>query len=370
MRPTHVEIDLSAIAHNISAIRHKVHPAGVMAVVKANAYGHGAVPVAKTAIMHGATWLGVALIEEGIELRNHGIRTPILVFGGEIPSQLADAIRHDLHISVTSQDVVSSLIATAHKLKQPAHIHVKVDTGMGRVGIDWEQAADVIQHLDTLPEVVVDGVYTHFSTSDEADKTFARLQLKRFTMVLNELTRRQITVPFRHCANSGAILDMPEACFDLVRPGIMMYGYYPSDETTESVTIRPAMTFKSVVCLVKKVQSGTCISYGRKWITPDEAYIATIPVGYADGYNRLLSNRGHVIIRQKRYPVAGRVCMDLILVDLGPETDVQVGDEVTLLGTDGTTRIGMNEWCEVLHTIPYEVCCNISGRVPRIYKHE
>ncbi|MBN2009037.1 alanine racemase [candidate division KSB1 bacterium] len=368
MRPTVVEIDLGAIAENIRTIRHKVAPSEIMAVVKANGYGHGADEIARTAIENGATWLAVALVEEGIELRKHGFTEPILVFAGELETQLEAALQHNLQISVTYPEIISPLLETARRLHKTANVHVKVDTGMGRVGIAWNEAADIIQQLLSHQNIKVQGLYTHFATSDERDKTYAMQQLNFFRRVIAEVEQRGIRIPVIHAANSGAILDMPETYFNLVRPGIMMYGYYPSNETSESVAIRPAMTFKTHVIQVKKVPAGTSISYGRKFITKQETYIATLPVGYADGYNRLLTNRSYVLIQGRRYPVVGRVCMDLIMCDLGLESDIRVGDEVILFGSQISEEIKVEEWCELLDTIPYEVCCCVSARVPRVFK--
>jgi alanine racemase len=367
VRPTIAEIDLTAIAHNIAAIRKKVIPAEVMAVVKANAYGHGACEVARTALQNGATWLGVALVEEGIELRKHGFTAPILIFAGELEFQIEEALNYNLQISITSPDIIPVLRQTAQRLHKRAIVHIKVDTGMGRVGIAWNNAADIIQHIYSIPEIHIQGLYTHFATSDERDKSYARYQNECFRTVIRELEKLDIRIPVIHAANSGAILDMPDTYFTLVRPGIMIYGYYPSDETTESVAIRPAMTFKSRVSQIKQVPADTSISYGRTYKTTAQTHIATVAAGYADGYNRRLSNRAHVLIREKRYPVVGRVCMDLLMCDLGATTDVCVGDEVVLFGQQGDQQITIEELCTLLDTIPYEVCCWVSGRVPRVY---
>lgn len=367
MRPTVAEIDLSAIAHNIQSIKERVHPARVMAVVKADGYGHGAAAIARVAIENGASCLGVALVEEGIELRRQGFCEPILVFGGIFEEQLLDAINHKLEITIYSDPVARALSKIAIKLRQPARIHVKVDTGMGRVGVEWQNAAKLIRQIKRLDGIELHGIYTHFATSDERDKTFANIQFDRFKQVMQQLENDNIQIPLKHTANSGAILDMPETYLDMVRPGVMMYGYYPSGETSESIHIIPAMTLKSRVIHVKQVPENTSISYGRKFITSKSTTIATIPLGYADGYNRLLTNQAQVTIRGKKFPLVGRVCMDLIHVDIGLDSEIQVGDEVILFGKPEENAFTVNEICNLIGTIPYEVTCWISKRVPRVY---
>jgi len=368
LRPTYVEIDLSKIAFNINEIKKKVAPAKIMAVVKANAYGHGIVPVSKLALQNGASYLAVALIEEAIELRESGFTEPILVFGGEFEHQINEIIDHNLEISIFSKKFVDYVSRQPSAKNSRIKVHIKIDTGMGRVGIPWQKATDFIRDVKQIKIFEIKGVYTHFASSDEHDKTYANRQLSRFKQVLEELERNDIHIPLRHAANSGAIVDLPEAYFDIVRPGIMMYGYYPSNETSQSVSIKPAMTFKSRVSYIKEVPSGTGISYGIKHITSSPTIIATIPVGYADGYNRLLSNKGQVIINGKKFPVVGRVCMDLIMVNIGTDNSIEIGDEVILFGKQGTMEFGVYEICNIVDTIPYEVCCWISKRVPRIYK--
>jgi alanine racemase len=367
LRPTRIEIDLSAIGHNVRQISKKVSPAEVMAVVKADAYGHGVQAVAQTAIDAGASYLAVALIEEAMELREYGISHPILVFGGELQSQIKQIIEQDVEITVFSRDFARELSRIALKNNVKCIVHVKVDTGMGRVGIPWRDAVAFIRDIISLEGIEIKGIYTHFSTSDERDKEYANQQLNRFDDIIRQLDDLNVNIPLKHAANSGAILDMPDAYFDMVRPGVMMYGYYPSPETTESVALKQAMCFKSKVSFVKDVPGGTAVSYGRKYVTGESTRIATIPVGYADGYNRLLSNRGKVIINGHLFPVAGRVCMDQILIDVGTRYTVEVGDDVILFGGDGEKEFSVYDICELVNTIPYEVCCWISKRVPRVY---
>lgn len=367
VRPTCAEIDLTAIAQNIRAIKTRVHPARVMAVVKADGYGHGAIPVARTAIENGASYLGVALVEEGIALRRQGFLEPILVFGGIFEEHLLDVLNYKLEATIYTESLAQALSKLAVKYQQTACIHVKVDTGMGRVGIEWQNAVDFIKRITPFAGIELHGLYTHFATSDERDKTYARVQFARFKQIVQQLENERIHIPLKHAANSGAILDLPETYLDMVRPGVMMYGYYPSPETTESIPITPAMTLKSRVIHIKDVSENTSISYGRKYVTSQPTKIATIPLGYADGYNRLLSNRGQVTIRGKKYPQVGRVCMDLVLVDIGLNDEIQIGDEVILFGKPAANAMTVNDICKLIDTIPYEVTCWISGRVPRVY---
>jgi len=367
LRPTVAEVDLTAIAANVREVQKKVAPAQVMAVVKADAYGHGAVPVARVALQSGASRLAVALVEEALELREAGIKAPILVFGGVFVEDAELFATHDLEATVYTKKALVALAEAGTRIGKAVSVHVKVDTGMGRVGVAWQKAPEFVGEVLGTKGVALTGLYTHFATSDEADKSYAHLQLRRFQKVLERLGSGGVRVPLVHAANSGAILDLPEATFDAVRPGVMLYGYYPSPETTESVPLKPAMTFRTRVLYVKQVEPGTSVSYGRKYVAKRRTRIATLPVGYADGYNRLLSNQGEVLIRGRIYPVVGRVCMDQILVDLGPDSPVEPGDDVVLFGRCGDREVSVYSICEKLHTIPYEVTCWVSKRVPRVY---
>ena len=366
-RPTYVEIDLAAISHNLREINKRVAPAQIMAVVKADAYGHGLKEVAEIALENGAAYLGVALLEEGILLRRNRFTAPILVFGGFFEYQIEDFLRNELDFTLYDIYRAKALNIVAKETDKKARVHVKVDSGMGRVGVAWQGAAEFVQKTQELKHVEIVGIYTHLATSDEKDKTFANTQLSRFRHVLRSLEDIKIRIPLVHAANSGAILDLPNSYFDMVRPGVSMYGYYPSLETLESVTLKPSMSIRSQVIFMQEVEEGTSISYGRTFSTENKTNIATVPIGYGDGYNRLLSNQVEVLIRGQRYPVVGRVCMDQIMVNLGNESSVQIDDEVVLLGRQGHEEITIYEICEKLNTIPYEVTCWISERVPRIW---
>lgn len=367
MQATYAEINLAALRANVERIRQKVAPAKVMAVVKANAYGHGAVAIANAALQAGAGYLGVALVEEGIELRKSGITAPILVFGGLLPGQIDLFLEYNLEMTVYSPAVARKVAQKCQECGKEARVHVKIDTGMGRVGCPFRNAVELIREIVQLPRIQPVGVSTHFATSDERDKTYALLQLERYQYVLSKLEKRQIQIPLKHAANSGAILDLPSTYFDMVRAGIMMYGWYPSPETSGSVAVQPVMSFKTRVLFIKNIPAGESVSYGRKFISSEPTRIATLPVGYADGYNRLLTNRGSVLIRGQEFPVVGRVCMDLIHVNLGGNIEIQEGDEVVLFGRQENAEVSVYDICKKLNTIPYEVCCWVSQRVPRIY---
>lgn len=369
MRPTRAEINLGAIAFNLQGIRRQVAPAGIMAVVKADAYGHGALQVSRVALEEGASYLAVAVIDEAIALRKAGIEAPLLVFGGFSHEDARLFVDWELDATVFDRQGLALISQAARKRNRPVRVHVKADTGMGRLGVDFREAVPFIEMVRNTEGVELTGLYTHFATSDALDKSYANLQLLRYKSLIDELASKGIRIPLKHTANSGAILDMPGSWFDLVRPGIMMYGHYPSAETTGSVEIHPAMSFKTAVIQVKQIERGQSVSYGRTFIADRLMTIATLPVGYADGYNRLLSNRGEVLIRGRRFPVAGRVCMDLIMAAAGAGDEIRTGDEVVLFGRQGDEEISVASICELLGTIPYEVTCWVSKRVPRVYMH-
>ncbi|MBN1351591.1 alanine racemase [candidate division KSB1 bacterium] len=370
MRPTAAIIDLSAYRYNLEQIKKRVSPAQVMAVVKANAYGHGMIQCARAALEAGATYLGVALVEEGIALRQQRIEAPVLVFCGVIPEQIALFIENRLEMVLYFESVAADVSRLAQRMGKPAIAHIKIDTGMGRVGVRWDNALPVIQKIAQLPALRLKGICTHFATSDERDKVFANQQLKRFNQIVEQLAIIGIHFQLKHVANSGAILDMPDSYFDMVRPGIVSFGWYPSEETSESLALKPVMTFKTRVLYIKEIQAGESVSYGRKFIAQQRTRIATLPVGYGDGYNRLLTNQGAVLIRGKRFPVVGRICMDLIHVDIGYDSEIKEGDDVVLFGQQMSEFIPVTDICRKINTIPYEVLCGISNRVPRIYQYE
>jgi alanine racemase len=363
-RSTRAIVNLSSIAHNIAEIRKRIgNQRSLMAVVKADGYGHGAVEVSRVAIKNGADWLGVALPEEGQQLREAGIEVPILVVGLIQPEEAYKIVRFRLAQAVASVELLESLDYEAGRASTSVNVHVKVDTGMGRIGIKPEEAVSFVRRLYSFKNLNLEGVFSHLSSADEKDKTFSVRQLQLFEQVINELHSAGINVPKKHIANSAAVLDLPQSYYDMVRPGIMIYGLYPSKEVSRSIELKTAMTFKTRVTAVKEVPRGTPISYGRTFVTQKLTKVATLPVGYADGYSRLLSNRGEVVIKGQRVPVIGSVCMDMCMVDVSSIGDVRPGDEVILFGEE----LHVDEVAAKLGTINYEVVCAVSKRVPRIY---
>ncbi len=372
MRLTRAEINLASLRKNLEAIRRKVGPVvAIMGIVKANAYGHGIVEIAHALNKFGADYLGVGFLEEGILLRNHGITTPILVLGGVLGNQVDEFLEYNLDITVSSIELAEriSTEVTTNGGKKP-RIHLKIDTGMERLGVRWDHAPAFIERVARLQSLELVGIYSHFATADERDKTFANEQLRRFQSVLEHVDRLSLSIPYRHIANSGAILDLPASYCTMVRPGISLYGYYPSTETSESISLEPVLSLKSKIVYVKEVLAGMSISYGRRYTANQKTRIATVPVGYGDGYNRLLSNAASVIIRGKKHPVVGIVCMDQLMVDIGTEGTYHVGDEVTLIGSVGSCSVNAWDLAKIMNTIPYEVLTNISTRVPRFYLEE
>lgn len=368
IRPVWVAIEEAALRENMRGIKALVGPQRkVMAVVKAEAYGHGAVRVAKLAVQEGLDWLGVATPEEGIALRQAGLQANILVFAPCLPTQAAVYFTHDLVPTVTTPESAVALSQEAVRRQREIRVHIKVDTGMGRIGFSPTQAGAEIEQIRALPNLIVEGLYSHFATADAADLSYARQQLATFTHLVRELETRSIEIPLKHLASSGGILNLPESYFDLVRPGLILYGMYPSPWCNrEQLKLKPAFRLKSQVTFVKRAPAGTGISYGQRYHTKEATTIATLPLGYADGWCRNLSGKAHVLINGEFYPVVGTICMDQCMVDVG-DAPVQVGDEVVLIGEQKGKLITVEEVAALLGTINYEVVCQISGRVPRIY---
>lgn len=360
-------IDLDAIVWNMERTREKIsEQTKIMAVIKADGYGHGAVVVAR-AIRHVADAYGVATLEEGLELRQAGIRKPVLILG-PVPRQVySEAIMQGLSLTVTNYDMAKCLSQEAGKAGKMAHIHVKVDTGMGRIGfLPGEESLAEIQQIARLPDVELEGIFTHFATADENEKDRAYKQLSRFLSFTGQLEERGVTFFVRHAANSAAIMEMPEAHLDMVRSGITTYGLYPSDQVAkDQLKIRPAMSLVSQVIYKKVLGPGCGIGYGSSFVTGRETTVATIPVGYGDGYPRALSNKGRVLIHGKSAPILGRVCMDQMMVDVTDIPMVQEGDVVTLLGKDGQEEITAEELATGEDSFHYEILCGIGKRVPR-----
>lgn len=371
IRPVWAEIDLEAIRHNLNEVRRLVGTATeIMAVVKADGYGHGAFKIAQTAIEQGATWLGVSLPEEGIALRQAGIEVPILVFEPLQTNQVKVFLEYDLVATSCNWDSMIGLSETAHLSGKVAKVHIKVDTGMGRIGVHWSKAVDFIKKVTELPGIQVDGIYSHLACADEQDKNYAEQQLERFSKLLAVLKTATILPEKVHLANSAAVIDLPAAYFNMVRPGIMIYGLFPSSEVNRAkVILKSAFTLKTKIVFMKRVPAGTGISYGLKYYTKRETTIVTIPIGYADGWSRLLTHKAQALVAGKKFPIVGTICMDQCMIDVGDEP-VELGQEVVLIGAQGTETIATDTIADLLGTINYEVTCMISDRVPRIYLND
>lgn len=367
-RPTRVIIDLDALAHNFREVLTHAQGKKILAVVKAEAYGHGAVEVSRRLLSVGADMLAVALVEEGRKLREAGIAAPIVVMGAVFPQQAEALVGLGLTPVIVDLGVAGSVSAAAKKRGVVVSAHVKIDTGMGRIGIAPEDAPAFLAELKKLPNISVDGLMTHFADVESSDKKFALHQMERFESLLKKLELSGTIIPVRHAANSAAVLDYPGALFTMVRPGLMLYGYNPLEASRNTVHLRPVLSLLTRISFIKKVPAGVSISYGRTFTTQRESVIATLPIGYADGFNRGLSNRGSAIVRGKRVPVVGRVTMDMCMLDVTDVRDVQQGDDVVLIGEQGNERITADDIAAQLGTIPYEVLCAISDRVPRIYQ--
>jgi alanine racemase len=366
MRPTVVEVSLARLAENYRTIRAAVAPAAVMPILKANAYGHGLIEVARHLVGLGATSLGVAFLEEAVALREAGVTLPILVMGGILGNQIPVFLRHGLTLTASSIDKLQQIDDTARDIGVTAKVHLKIDTGMERIGVHYYNAHGLLERASACRHAVVEGIYSHFANADAADLRSARLQLARFHDVLQWYDKQGVPPPVRHMANSGAILQLPESHLDLVRPGILLYGVYPSAEVQRTIAVRPVLSWKSRVVYFKVVTPGHPVSYGSTWEPDHLVRVVTIPVGYGDGYFRALSNLAKVLIRGKKYPVVGRVCMDQIMVNIEWDSAYN-GDPVVLLGEDGGEVITCEHLAEWAGTIPYEVLTNINTRVPRVY---
>ncbi len=375
MRPTYAVINLSNLKKNYINIRKKVGQSKVMAVVKANAYGHGVKEVVGKLNSLGKIkpeYFAVAICDEAVELRNCNVRQPILVFEPFEKNEASEVFSHNLIATVFENFHLEILLRAKERAgkknqnNKRTKVHIKIDTGMNRLGIRYDKAFGFIEKLGKNDNFLIDGIYTHFATSDEHDKSFAKLQLKRFKDLLGELKKHKINYGLAHAANSGAIVDMPDSYFDMVRPGISLYGYYPSLETSESFALYPVMSIFSRVASVKEINENETVSYGRLFTAKEKTKVVSVPIGYADGFNRNLTNKARAIINGKLYDLAGRVTMDRIMFNIKSDK-VKAGDKVILLGRNKNLELTAWDWSKILNTIPYEITCNISSRVPRIY---
>ncbi len=365
VRATWVEVNLARMEYNLAAIRSKVAPARVMLTVKANAYGHGLVEVSK-ALAGKTDYVGVAVLEEGILLRKLGVKAPIIVLGGIWREQIPLYLQNSLTLTASSVERLEQIDAVAGQLGIKAKVHLKIDTGMERIGIHYYSAHLLQEAALKCKHVDVEGIFSHLANADSRDLTHAFLQLERFTEVLRFYERRSLPIPMRHIANSAAVLQLPESYFDMVRPGILLYGVYPSPEVPHTIEVQPALAWKSRVVYFKVVKPGHPVSYGSMWQSDREVRVVTIPVGYGDGYFRSSSNRAQVIIRGRKYPQIGSICMDQMMININWDSAYN-GDEVILLGQAGGEKITVEDLAEWAGTIPYEILTNINTRVPRLY---
>ncbi len=366
LRPTRVEVDLNILAENFCKIKVNACNTLVMPILKANAYGHGLVRVAVLMQKLKADYLGVAVLEEGIILRKAGITIPILVLGGIWGNQIPQFIKYDLSITASSVGKLLQIEEIALQMKKRARVHLKIDTGMERIGVHYYSAEKLLEASLNCKNVDVIGIYSHFANSDSSDLSFTKIQLERFLETIAFYEKHSIVSPIRHIANSGAILQMPETKLDLVRPGILLYGVYPSREVNKTIEVKPALSWKSLVVYFKIIKEGSTVSYGMKWKAEHDVRAVTVPLGYGDGYLRSMSHKAQVLIGGKRFPVVGVISMDQIVVNIEQDSAYN-GDEVILIGSDGQMSITAEELAEWAGTIPYEILTNINTRVPRVY---
>ena len=388
-RPTWAEIDLDAIIHNIMEFRRILAPdVKIMAVLKADAYGHGAIEVAAAAEKGGVDFFAVAFWEEGVELRLAGIKKPILLMGTTPPQQVPKVLDYDLTQTIFSLETAAAISKEAVSRQMEVPVHVKVDTGMGRVGVSPEEALSFVQEISRLPGICVEGIMTHFASADDEDLSYTYGQIESFQQTVKACKEADLEIPLIHAANSAGTINVPASHYNLVRLGLSLYGHYPpgnievankkleytpsGDRQTHSsmlgeVSLQPAFSFKTRVVYLKDIPPGACVSYGSTFQAQRQSTIATVPVGYADGFNRLLSNRGQVLVRGCRAPIVGRVCMDYSMVDVTGIDGVEVGDEVVLYGRQEGEEISVDEVAGLLDTISYELLCAVDKRVSRFY---
>ncbi len=366
-RPTWSEINTEAIKFNLNKVKEKVGPGiRIMGCVKANAYGHGLKEISLILQQEGIDYLGVACLDEAIVLREEGIAIPILIFNPIVEDGIEEIIKLDLTQTVYNFSQVIKLSQSAKLIGKKAKVHIEIDTGMGRLGIWYKEAIEFIRNILQLEGIFIEGIYTHFPDADR-DIDFTHFQIKHFMQILQELETLGVYIHYKHAANSAAIFNMETSFFNMVRPGLMLYGVYPNQNFPKIVELKPAFSLKTKIVFLKQAPPGRSISYGRTYITKKHTRIATLPIGYGDGYSHLLSNKAEVIIGGKRCPVIGRVCMDQIMVDVGSIENVSLEDEVVLIGRQDEERISVEELANLCNTISYQILCWISPRVPRVY---
>lgn len=367
----YAKIDLDAAAYNMEQMKNRIGGgARLIAVVKTDAYGHGAVPLAEVFEKLDYVWgYAVATLDEGIVLRKHGIKKPILVLGCVFPDQYDDMVRNEIRAAVYMEEMAGKIAEAAERAGKKAYIHIKVDTGMGRIGFPvTEESADIIERISRMENIEVEGMFTHFAKADERDKTYTYKQHRKFMWMKVQMEKRNVVIPYYDCDNSAGIIDFPDMKHDLARAGISTYGMYPSEEVNrDAVDLKPVLSLVSHVIFVKTVEPGTSISYGGTFVAPKQMKVATIPVGYGDGYPRSLSNKGCVLIHGKRARILGRVCMDQFMVDVTDIPEVQFMDQAVLIGEDQDDRITVEELAELSGRFNYEFVCCLGKRIPRVY---
>lgn len=367
----YARVDLDAIAFNMERMkRNSSEKTKIMAVIKADGYGHGAVQIAQMLENIDYIWgYAVATLDEAVVLKSEGMKKPVLVLGCVFPDQYMEMLRYDIRMNVYTEEMAEAISQMAAREGMTAYMHIKLDTGMARLGFDTGmESVNAIHRISQMKNVCMEGIFTHFAKADEMDKTFTQKQIQDFMWMTQKLKEKGVEFQYEHCANSAAIIDVPDAHFDLVRAGISTYGLYPSEEVNkENVRLKPAMALKSHVACVKEIKTGTPISYGGTYVSDAPMKIATIPVGYADGYPRNLSNVGYVLIRGKKAPIVGRVCMDQFMVDVTDIDGVSFGDNVTLIGRDGNETITVEDLSELSGRFNYEFICDLGKRIPRVF---
>lgn len=363
-------MDLDALSHNMREIRRlSDKDALVTAVIKADGYGHGAKKIAQTLLDNGADRFAVAVLDEGIELRKAGFEVPILILGFTDEERSEEIISYNLEQAVYSWDLAEEISKEAVRQKKIAKIHIKVDTGMGRIGLKPDKdSVQLIKKISRLPNIVIEGIFTHFAVADTLDKAYTEGQFEKFRWICQELEKENVRINLKHCGNSATIIDLPGMHLNMVRAGIILYGLKPSDEVMlDKIELKQVMSLKVRISHVKEIEAGQSVSYGRKFIASKRSKIASLPIGYADGFTRMLSGKAEALVKGCRVPVVGRICMDQCMIDVTGIEDVKVGDEVVLFGKQGEGFISIDELAEKLDTINYEIVCMIGKRVPRVY---
>ncbi|MBL7068418.1 MAG: alanine racemase [Candidatus Omnitrophica bacterium] len=368
-RPTWAEVNLGALKYNYNQIQRLVgRDVKLMVVVKANAYGHGLVEVSKALAKMGVDYLGVATVDEALLLRKRRLRKPILVLGSILPDEVGAALKNNISLTLANNELLNIIEKKADSLKTTCRVHIKIDTGMGRIGAWHEDEAELlIDKTISSKSIDVEGVYTHFSSAAR-DKVYTSYQIESFENLIGKLLNRNFNIPYRHAANSIATVNLKRSHLNLVRPGLIVYGMYPKKGFKRFINLKPVLSLKTKIVYLKNVPPGRSISYGRTYLTQEHTRIATLPIGYADGYGRILSNKAEVLVKGEKAPVVGKVTMDQTMIDVGHIEDVKIGDEVVLIGRQGKNEITTERLARLAGTIPYEIVCSITDRVPRIYK--